>query len=368
MHKKSRRRLRRAPRVRRASQPGAVPGTVKPAADAHHSVVRLITYGPEQYQEQLVADLGSLRDRVGNAPVTWINVEGVGDAATIEQLGEVFDLHPLALEDVVNVHQRAKVEDYLQHLFIVARAASHKENLESEQISLFLGRGFVLTFQERSDDSLEPVRERLRQGRGRIRVTGADYLAYSLLDAIIDGYFPIIDDSGDRLEALDQKIGQPHSARAMEELHVLRGDLMVLRRGIRPLRDALVKLMPDPTSLITEETQFHLRDCYDHTIQLIDLLDTYRDMCADLRDFYVSANSARMNEVVKVLTIISTIFIPLSFIASVYGMNFNTAMPGNMPELNWPYGYVLTLAVMGAVGAGLLAFIWRKGWLARGDV
>lgn len=338
-----------------------------PRADAPHPVVQVITYGTNEVQEREVDQLDSLEALFGKSPVVWINVAGLGDAATIRQLGGMLNLHPLALEDVVNVHQRAKVEEYGDHLFIVVRAVAREEHLESEQISMFLGQGFVLTFQERSGDSLEAVRERLRHGHGRLRACGADYLAYAILDTVVDSYFPIVDDYGDAIETLDEQIASHHASHTMERLHDLRGDLMTLRRAIRPLRDALVKLMPDPTALITDETQVHFRDCYDHTIQLLDLLDTYRELCSDLRDYHISAISNRMNEIMKVLTIIATIFMPLSFIAGVYGMNFNTQLPGNMPELNWPYGYVFSLGLMSAVGLGLLAYVWRKGWLAGGE-
>jgi len=310
-----------------------------------------------------VEDPGRLEEALREVPVAWIDVVGVGDAATIARLGEIFGLHPLTLEDVVNVHQRAKVEDYEDHLFIVARTMGYSDHLHTEQVGMFLGRGWVLTFQERPGDCFEPVRERIRRKRGRIRAYGADYLAYALLDAIVDSYFPLVDDHGDRLEALDERIGSAGTSEALDELHVLNSDLMTLRRAIRPLRDALVRLMPDPNDLIAPETQLYLRDCYDHTMQLIDLIDNYRELVGDLREYHMSAVNTRMNEIMTVLTIIATIFIPLSFIASVYGMNFDTALPGNMPELEWPYGYVFALALMGVVALGLLSFIWRKGWL-----
>ncbi len=366
MSKKSRRRKRRAPRVRRKSQPGASPGTIAPAADALRPIVHVISYGPDEIHESSIDNLADLKNLVGKLPVTWINVDGVGDAATIEKLGEIFKLHSLALEDVVNVHQRAKVEEYGEHLFIVARMVSRNEHLETEQISFFLGQGFLLTIQEAGGDCLDPVRERIRKARGRIRGAGADYLAYALLDAVVDHYFPIVDDYGDQLEALDDQVAQRETHRTMDELHLVRGDLMLLRRSIRPLRDALVKLMPDPTALISPETQIYVRDCYDHTVQLLDLLDSYREMCSDLREFHVSSISSHMNEIVKVLTIISTIFIPLSFIAGVYGMNFKTeASSWNMPELGWPLGYLFSLGLMGIVAAVLLCYFWRRGWLVQ---
>jgi len=320
--------------------------------------VHVFRYGPDDLQEENIEKVDELRDMLGSSPVVWINVDGLGDATTIKNLGEIFGLHALALEDVVNVHQRAKVEEYCEHLFIVVRMVSRPEHLESEQISMFLGKGFVLTFQEHPGNCLDPVRQRLRMGRGRLRTAGADYLAYSLLDAIVDCYFPLVDDYGEQLELLDERITANYAPQLMHELHDVRGDLMFLRRAIRPLRDALVKLMPDPMSLISAETQFFMRDCYDHTIQLMDLLDTFREMCSDLRDFYLTTISNRMNEIMKVLTIIATIFIPLSFIAGVYGMNFD-----NMPELHWSLGYPFALAIMSAVAIGLLIYFKNQKWI-----
>jgi len=324
-----------------------------------------MAYGPDDLLEETTGDPARVAELLGRGPVTWVDVDGLGDAATVARLAEIFGLHPLAVEDVVHVHQRAKVEDYEDHLFIVARMVSRGDRVDTEQIAMFLGRNYVLTFQERPGDCLEPVRERLRRRRGRIRSAGADYLAYALLDAVVDFYFPVIDDCGDQLEDLDRRAGSSPTQRALDEIHALRSELMMLRRGIRPLRDALVKLMPDPTSLITQETQYYLRDCYDHTVQILDLLDHYRELVANLREYHMAALNTRMNEIMKVLTIIATIFIPLSFIASVYGMNFDTAHPGNMPELGWPYGYVFALLFMAAVALGLLAFVWRKGWIGR---
>ncbi|QDT12720.1 Magnesium transport protein CorA [Planctomycetes bacterium K23_9] len=296
--------------------------------------------------------------------VTWINVHGLGDAETFHQLIELFGLHRLALEDVVNTHQRPKVEMYSEHLFIVLRMVSFAEHLENEQVSVFLGKNYVLTIHERDGDCFEPVRTRLRESRGQIRGLGPDYLAYALIDAIIDGYFPMVDHYGERMEQLDDDITAGHSMNTMDIIHNLRSDLMALRRAIRPLRDALNQIKPDDHSMFKKETHYHLRDCYDHTVQIIDLLDNYRELCANLRDYHMSIVSNRMNEVMKVLTITGTIFIPLTFIAGIYGMNFNTNLPGNMPELNWPYGYLFAWLLMLAIGLGLLVFVWRKGWLA----
>ena len=335
--------------------------------DAAHPTIQVIKYTDRQFHEEEMSDVRGIREFLDEEGVTWVNVVGLGNVELLQKLSELFGLHRLALEDVVNVHQRPKVEQYADHLFIVMRMVSVETHVDEKQLSIFLGKGFVITFQAQDTQCLEPVRERLREARGRIRQSGADYLAYALIDAVVDAYFPAVDEYGERIEQLDEQISSGHSPHLMESLHSVRTDLMTLRRAIRPVRDALVLLMPDPHSLITEETQFYLRDCYDHTVQLTDLLDTYRELCADLRDYYMSTISNRMNEIMKVLTVIATIFIPLSFIAGIYGMNFNTQLAGNMPELNWPFGYVFALVLMAIVGLGLITFIWRQGWLDRSD-
>ncbi len=361
------RRRSRPPRIRRLTPPGATPGTVQVRSDAPRPAIHVIKYTADRLEEEDLDDVRRVRPFLDDTSVTWVNVDGLGDIETLRRLSEIFGLHDLAMEDVVNVHQRAKVEEYGDHLFIVLRMVYRGEHPESEQLSMFVGKNFVLTIQEHTADCLEPVRERLRRARGQVRRAGADYLAYALIDAVVDAYFPVVDGYGERMERLDEQLSIGQSSRFAEALHEVRADLLLLRRVIRPLRDALALLMPDPHSLITQDTQFHLRDCFDHVVQVLDLLDTYRLMCSDLREFYMSAVNNRMNEVMKVLTIIATIFIPLSFITGIYGMNFNTQLPANMPELNWPYGYLLTLLVIAGVGLSLLVFIWRKGWLTGSE-
>ncbi len=366
-HRRPKRHRRRPPRIQRRAAPGSPPGQVLVSGGTERPLIHLIEYSATEFREREI-DCESLDDLSGTeSMITWADIVGLGDVGTVLHFGERFGLHNLALEDVVNVHQRPKVEEYGDHLFIVLRMLSLGEQVESEQLSLFLGKDFVISFQERSGDCLEPVRNRLRKARGRIRQLGSDYLAYALIDAVIDSYFPVVDNYGERLEQLDAMLSAGDSTHFLDSLHQLRNDMMELRRAIRPLRDAIIMLMPDPHSLVTSDTQYHLRDCYDHTVQLIELLDTYREMCADLRDYYMSTVNNHMNEIMKVLTIIATIFIPLSFITGLYGMNFNTDKPANMPELNWRYGYPFALALMVGTAVGLLVFVWRKGWLTRSD-
>ena len=359
-------RMRLNLRFRRRTPPGAAPGTVAVDPAASPPVIRVISYGPDELREEEVDDLDSLAALVGKRPVTWVDVQGLGDAQTIRKLGSIFGLHPLALEDVVSSHQRAKLEDYDEHLFVVARMLAFGARLDTEQISLFLGKNFVLTFQERPGDCLDPVRDRIRKSRGRIRKSGADYLAYALLDAVVDAYFPVLEQYGELLDGLDEEVSAQPARNILVRIHGLRNDLLLLRRAIWPFRDAVGELVREPNPLISEETQVFLRDCHDHTIQIVDLVETSREMCADIREYYLSMVNNRMSEVMKVLTVIATIFIPLGFIAGLYGMNFDPAVSNwNMPELRWPHGYPFALGLMAAVAISLLMFFWRRGWLGR---
>ncbi len=363
----------------RRTEPGAPPGSVISLPDALPPKMQVFSYGPGKLIERDITSPNELTELVGRLPVTWVNVDGLGHADTIQKMGEIFSLHPLALEDVVHVHQRSKVEDYAGQLFIVARMvrmrppdavkddADAREKLETEQISMFLGKDFVLTFQEEGEeDCLEPLRERLRKDLGRARQSSPDNLAYAILDAVTDGYFPVIEWYSEELDRVEDALDHGPTVEQLRRIHRLRADLLTLRRSAWPLRDALQHLQRDTYPLITPETRVYLRDCFDHTVQIIDVLETYREICGDLREFYFSTLGQRTNEIMKVLTIISTIFIPLSFVAGVYGMNFNTEISKwNMPELNWRLGYPFSLAIMSAITAGLLYYFWRKGWFGR---
>lgn len=358
---------RRRPLVpRRRSVPGAPPGTIAVHPDARSTTVRVIAYDKERVLDRQVEDIGELKELWAKWPQIWVDVEGLADAAAIAQIGSIFSLHPLALEDVVNVHQRAKSEQFADHVFIVARMVALKEQLESEQISLFLGPRFVLSFQEGAPgDSLGPVRARIRDNRALVRGHGPDYLAYCILDAVLDGYFPVLEQLGERLDAIEDEIMSNPDARALEHVHVIKRELLALRRSIWPHREAINALLRGDCALITAETALYFRDAYDHVTQIIDLLELYRDYASDLTDVYLSSVSNRLNEVMKVLTIFSTVFIPLSFLASIYGMNFDfNDSPWNMPELHSRYGYPILLGVMLLIAMGLLGYFQRRGWLA----
>jgi magnesium transporter len=308
----------------------------------------VLAYGPDRFEERALHDVSELRQLLKQWPVVWVNVDGLGDAGVIAALGEVFGLHRLALEDVVHTDQRAKIEEYGETIFMVARMPSFSDHLETEQLSLFLGPTYVLTFQEYPGDCFDSVRERIRKGGTHMRGAGPDYLAYALLDSLIDSYYPVADALGDSLEALEtEALSRPERA-TVSRIQRSKLDVMKLRRALWPLREALSTLLRHEQRVIRPETRVYLRDCLDHTVVLIDLLESHREIAAGLMEVYLSSLSNRLTEVMKVLAIISTIFIPLGFIAGIYGMNFDrSASRWNMPELGWAWGY----------------FFWRRGWL-----
>ncbi|MGQ9651846.1 MAG: magnesium/cobalt transporter CorA [Phycisphaerae bacterium] len=358
--------MSRRNRQRRRTPPGAPPGTLVADPAAPKPVITVIGYGSDGCNEQVIRDVADVQKYLTRWPVTWINVDGLGDVQTIARLADLLGLHRLAVEDTVNTHQRAKVDHYPNHLFMVAHMATYNEHLETEQLSLYLGKNFVATFQGgQPGDPFEPVRERIRHAVGCIRQAGADHLAYSLIDAVIDGYFPVLETTGERLEELEDEILHRPTGRVASAVHEIKRNLMTLRRAIWPLREAMNSLVRDPSPLVNDETRLYLRDCYDHTVRVIDFIETYRELGSDLMDLYLSSVSQRMTEVMKVLTIIATIFIPLTFISSIYGMNFQTdRSPWNMPELTWYFGYPFALGLMAIMALGMLYYFRRKGWLS----
>jgi magnesium transporter len=296
-----------------------------------------------------------------------VDVLGLGSEEILRRLGKVFKLHPLVLEDIVNVPQRPKVEDYENQLVIISQMVLVKENGTGfwvEQVSLVLGKHYLLTVQEEpSRDCFQPVRDRIRAGKGSIRKQGPDYLAYTLIDAIIDGFFPVLEAYGERIEELEDEVVTKPTRRTIEKIYQIRRELLALRRAIWPQRDAINSIIRDGSDLISPEVRVYLRDCYDHAVQVMDMVETYRELTSGLMDIYLSSVGNRMNEIMKLLTVISSIFIPLTFIAGVYGMNFNTEKsPLNMPELNWYWGYPACLGLMAAIAIGLIFFFWRRGW------
>lgn len=360
------RRLKRdeAERQRRRTAPGAMPGTIQIDPHAPPSVVKLMAYSPGEFREVEIQQVDEIRNYLAKYPVTWINVDGLGGAEILRGLGDLFQLHPLALEDVVNVHQRSKIEHYVTHEFLVFHQVELRHRLITEQISLFLGKNYVLTFQEEAGDCLDPVRDRIRQSKGRIREWGPDYLAYAILDASVDHYFPVLEEFGERLETLETQIIESPETSTMTLIHDTKRQLLTLRRKIWPLRDALNTLIRDAVPLISDNSRVYLRDTHDHVLRIIDLIETYRELGSDLLEFQLSSVSYKINEVMRILTVIATIFIPLTFIVGLYGMNFDpNVSPWNMPELKWYYGYPFALTLMALVTGGLLLFFYRLGWM-----
>jgi len=294
--------------------------------------------------------------------VVWINVDGINDVGALEQVGKTFDLHPLTLEDVLNTDQRPKLEEYDSYLFIVMkmlRPGETPDKIVHEQVSLILYQNILLTFQEDiAGDVFDPVRERLQNAKGRIRSLGADYLCYALVDAVVDNYFTILERVGERIEDMEEDLLANPSSETLNTIHHMKRELIYLRKSVWPLREVIAGLQRLDTPLISKSTGIYLRDVYDHTIQIIDTIETYRDMLSGMIDVYMSSMSNRMNEIMKVLTIIATVFIPLTFLAGVYGMNFKY-----MPELEMRWGYPALWVFMIAVGAGMFLFFRKRKWL-----
>jgi magnesium transporter len=308
-----------------------------------------------------VSELQSLRDDDG---VNWIDIVGLGDPETFSHLGETFGFHPLALEDAANLHQGPKFEDYGDTDFIVLRMPSLSPQLDLEQVSVFVGEHLLVTVQEKPGDCFDPLRSRIRKNKGRVRRRGAAYLAYAILDAVVETFYPVVEHYTDRLEELESRVLANATENVVAEIHAIRHDLRVLRRAIGPTREMLSAMARVDTSDAQDDTHVFLRDCHDHTVQLLETLDTNREFASSLMDLHLSNMSMRMNEVMKVLTVIATIFIPLGFIAGVYGMNFDAdASRWNMPELRWIYGYPFALGVMALTAGGLAYWFRSKGWL-----
>lgn len=332
---------------------------------AASTLVTVFGFGPEGCHETRISEVTEIATLRADWPLIWVDVEGLADRDKVKAIGELFGLHALALEDVVNQHQRAKLEEYADHDFIVARMVASADSADTEQIAIFLGSNFVITFQEgRPGDSLQWVRFRLRENRGGLRTLGAGHLAYAILDAIIDGYFPLLESYGERLEAIEDEILQRPSSTVVVELHQLKRELLTLRRTMWSQREVVHGLLRESSARISADTRLFLRDVYDHSVRIIELVETFRELASDLMDLYLSSISNRLNDIMRVLTVISTIFIPLTFVVGVYGMNFDPDVsPWSMPELRWKYGYVMVWLSMLLIAAGLFVYFWRKGWL-----
>jgi magnesium transporter len=311
-----------------------------------------------------IKDCFSYRD---TDTISWINIDGVHNPTQIEQIGTYFRIHPLVLEDIMNTGQRPKMESFDNYLYLVLKMLYQDEKskeIQSEQVSIILTKNVVISFQEKPGDIFEGIRERIRHGKGRIRSMGADYLAYTLIDAIVDHYFTILESFGETIEDTEELLMEQPTPETLQQIHQLKSDMVFLRKSIWPLRELINGFLREESSLITNEITIYLRDVYDHTIQVMDTIESYRDIISGMLDMYMSSVSNKMNEVMKVLTIFASIFIPLTFIAGIYGMNFNpTVSPFNMPELNWALGYPFALIIMLLMASIMLFYFKRKKWL-----
>lgn len=345
----------------------AIPEGKASSASAAPPVITLVQYDEESLFEGQLDSIEELDARFDPKKVNWINIDGLGDISILQKLADRFHLHPLALEDVLNTSQRPKVEHFGDHFFIVSEMVYVEDDrrVTLEQLSIFLGDSFVITLQEeQGHDVFDNVRRRLRSGRGFARKMKSDYLVYALLDATVDQFFPILEGVGDSIETVEEELLDRPSKETLHKLHDSKRLLLQLRRAAWPQREIFSSLIRDDSGLIQKETQVFLRDCYDHTTQVIDLLESFRDLAAGLMDVYISSLGFRTNEIMRVLTVVSVIFIPLTFMAGVYGMNFNTSVSHwNMPELEWPYGYPYFWGVSVLIVIGMLFFFKRKRWL-----
>ncbi len=354
---------------KRSGKRGLPPGTLVYIGESRTETVRVtyIDYGEQNFDEKQVSKVEECFPFKTTPTVTWINVDGLHEVEVIEKIGKEFELHPLMLEDILSTSQRPKFEDFEKYIFIVLKMLSfddEKGTVQSEQVSLVLGPNYVISFQERLGDVFEFIRDRIRNAKGRVRKMASDYLAYSLIDAIVDNYFVILEKLGEKIESMEEELVKDPTERTLQQIHGLKREMISLRKSVWPLRELISGLQRSESSLINESTGIYLRDVYDHTIQVIDTIETFRDMVSGMLDIYLSSLSNRMNAVMKVLTIIATIFIPLTFVAGIYGMNFNTEKsPWNMPELNWYWGYPLALLAMAVVVLIMLIYFKRKKWL-----
>lgn len=341
---------------------GQPPGTMVYTGRRTEEPLRItvIDYDTENIREQVDAPIEACIPLKDSGSVSWINIDGLNDTSVIEKIGEAFGIHPLVLEDILHTTQRPKLEDHADYLFLVVRmlyVPPGETEVQSEQLSFVLTEHCLISFQERAGDVFDEIRERIRHNHGRVRKMGADYLLYVLMDAIVDNYFLIMESTGEKIEAIEQSMMENPDALLLNELYRMKRELLYIRKSVWPLREAVGGLERGESLLLTKKTSVYLRDLYDHTIQVIDTVETFRDMLSGVQDLYLSSMGQKTNQVMQVLTIIATIFIPLTFVAGIYGMNFEY-----MPELAWKYSYPVVWAVMILIGIGMLFYFHRKKW------
>jgi magnesium transporter len=348
---------------KRSKKAGLPPGTLVHIGEKKSETPKIIImdYDELNFQEKEIKTIEECFVLKDKPTITWMNVDGLHQVEILERLGECYGLHPLVLEDILNTDQRPKMEDYGDYIYIVLKMLdqSNKGNeIVMEQISLILGPNFVFSFQEKEGDVFDPIRERIRNGKGRIRKMGTDYLMYALLDSIVDNYFIILEKLGEKIELLEEKLVTRPTPDTLSTIHQLKREMIFLRKAVWPLREVISGLERNDSSMIKESTRIYLRDVYDHTIQTIDTIETFRDMVSGMLDIYLSSVSNRLNSVMKVLTIIATIFMPLTFLAGIYGMNFKY-----MPELEWRWSYPVIWLIMAGIGFFMLLYFRKKKWL-----
>jgi magnesium transporter len=350
-------------RKKRSTKTGLPPGTLIHIGEkkAEKVRIRILDYDEVRFQEIEARTIEECFPFKEKPTITWINIDGLHQVDIIEKIGKYFNFHPLLLEDILNTEQRPKIEDFETHIYIVLKMLKYDEKtneINSEQISIIFGENFVISFQETEGDVFDPIRERIRTNKGRIRKMGSDYLAYTLIDAIVDGYFSILEKLGENIEDVEETMMSNPTPGTLHAIHRLKRKMISIRKSVWPLREAVSTLERSDSSLIQDHTRIYLKDVYDHTIQVIDTVETFRDILSGMLDVYLSSISNKMNAVMKVLTIIATIFIPLTFIAGVYGMNFEY-----MPELKWQWGYPVLWVIMLLIASSMLIFFRKKNWL-----
>jgi magnesium transporter len=348
---------------KRSKKAGLSPGSLVHIGDKQKDSINisLIHYDAGHLEEKLLPTIEASFPYRDAQPVTWINVDGLHDLSVVEKMGAHFGIHPLVLEDIVNTGQRTKVEEFDDYIYIVFKMLVFDEtagHITSEQISVILGSQLLVSFQEKEGDVFDFVRERIRRARGRIRKSGCDYLVYALMDAVVDHYFVVLEKLGEKIESIEEQLLEKPTPQLLQDIHHLKREMIFFRKQVWPLREVTNSLIKDPSQLIRESTHIFIRDVYDHTVQVIDTIESFRDVLSGLSDLYLSTVSNRMNEVMKVLTIIATIFIPLTFIAGIYGMNFEF-----MPELKWRWSYPTLWAILLAIFTAMLLWFKRKKWL-----
>ncbi len=350
--------------IKRSSKKvGLSPGTLVYLGEKKEEEVKItiIDYDENTLNEKEVKDVEECLPFKDLPTVTWVNIDGIHQLEIIEKLGEYFSLHPLLLEDIVHTEQRPKMDDYDDRLFVILKMlhfAEDTDEVKAEQVSLIVGPNFVISFQEREGDAFNPVRERIRKGKGRLRRKGPDYLAYALIDAVVDNYFTILEELGEHMESLQEELIEKPVPETLQTIQRLKRDMIYFRKLVWPLREVIGGMVRSESPLIKEEIHVYLRDVYDHTIQVVDTIETFRDMLSGMLDIYLSSVGNKMNEVMKVLTIIATIFIPMTFLAGIYGMNFKY-----MPELEWQWAYPIFWLVVLAVFIVMVVLFKRKRWL-----